>query len=190
VAHDRRGGRRVRVTGGALEYHDDPPLQREWAFPEPMGRRPVIIGFTMTDVVTIPSHLSVADVSTCMAVDAARDLADASTPPPEAVDALGRSEQTFVVEVVVRAAGVERRATARGQDIYAVTAPLVAEAVQRILAGQTLTTGVASAGAMFDAADFLRALAPHITVELPAPERADPAGARSPSTSRSAMLLR
>lgn len=41
------------------------------------------------------------------------------------------------------------------------------EAVQRVLSGRTLTTGVASAGAMFDAADFLRALAPHVTVELP-----------------------
>jgi hypothetical protein len=167
VSHDRRGGRRVRFTGGALEYHDDPLTRREWAFPRPMGRRQVIAGFTMTDVVTIPSHLSVADVTTCMAVEAAQDLADGDTPPPEAVDATGRSDQTFVVEVVVRAAGVERRATACGQDIYAVTAPLVAEAVLRILAGQTLTTGVASAGAMFDAADFLRALAPHITVDLP-----------------------
>ncbi len=69
---------------------------------------------------------------------------------------------------MVRAGDVERRATARGQDIYAVTAPLVVEAVQRILAGQTRTTGVASAGAMFDAADFLRSLAPYLSVELPA----------------------
>jgi hypothetical protein len=121
----------------------------------------------MTDVVTIPSHLAVPEVRTYMTVEAARDLASADTPAPEPVDALGRSDQTFVVDVVVRAGGVERRATARGQDIYAVTAPLVVEAVQRILAGQTLTSGVASAGAMFDAADFLRALTPHLSVELP-----------------------
>ena len=71
------------------------------------------------------------------------------------------------VDVVVRTSGVERRATARGQDIYAVTAPLAVKAVRRILAGHTRTTGVASAGAMFDAADFLRALTPHLSVELP-----------------------
>jgi hypothetical protein len=67
---------------------------------------------------------------------------------------------------MVRSGDVERRATALGQDIYAVTAPLVVEAVERILAGHTRTTGLASAGAMFDAADFLRALSPHLSVNL------------------------
>ncbi|MCX5379710.1 saccharopine dehydrogenase NADP-binding domain-containing protein [Streptomyces sp. NBC_00091] len=168
VSHERRGGRRVRFADGALQYHDDAPLpEQQWDFPEPLGRRAVIAEFTMADVVTVPSHLDVSEVRTYMAVEAARDLAAADTPAPEAVDALGRSDQTFVVDVVVGAGGVERRAIARGQDIYAVTAPLVVEAVQRILDGRTRTTGLASAGAMFDAADFLRALAPHVTVELP-----------------------
>ncbi|CAL9622812.1 hypothetical protein SUDANB176_05884 [Streptomyces sp. enrichment culture] len=43
-----------------------------------------------------------------------------------------------------------------------VTAPLAVEAVGRTLTGRTRTTGVASAGALFDAPDFLRALSPHI----------------------------
>jgi hypothetical protein len=55
---------------------------------------------------------------------------------------------------------------ARGQDIYAVTAPLVVEAVDRILTGRTRTVGVASAGEVFDAPDFLRALSAHISLEL------------------------
>jgi hypothetical protein len=42
----------------------------------------------------------------------------------------------------------------------------VVEAVERMLSGRTRSTGVASAGAMFDAADFLRALAPHVSVEI------------------------
>ena len=167
VSHQRRAGRRVRFTGGALEYHDDKASEQDWDFPEPLGRRAVIAGFTMADVVTVPSHLAVPEVRTYMTVEAARDLASEDTPAPEPVDALGRSDQTFVVDVVVRAGDVERRATARGQDIYAVTAPLVVEAVRRILAGQTRRAGVASAGAMFDAADFLRSLTPQLTVELP-----------------------
>nr|WSX53702.1 saccharopine dehydrogenase NADP-binding domain-containing protein [Streptomyces sp. NBC_00974] len=166
VSHERRAGRRVRFTDGALQYHDDTAREQDWLFPEPLGLRPVIAEFTMADVVTVPSHLDVPEVRTYMAVEAARDLAGEDTPAPEAVDALGRSDQTFVVDVLVRAGGVERRATARGRDIYAITAPLVVEAVQRILAGRTRTTGVASAGAMFDAADFLRALAPDLSVEL------------------------
>ncbi|MFD9573371.1 saccharopine dehydrogenase family protein [Streptomyces sp. NPDC059982] len=168
VSHERRAGRRVRYADGALRYHDDAAREAQWDFPEPLGRRAVVSEFTMADVVTVPSHLAVPEVRTHMAVEAARDLAGADTPAPEAVDGLGRSDQTFVVDVRVRAGGVERRATARGQDIYAVTAPLVVEAVQRVLSGRTRTTGVASAGAMFGAADFLRALAPHVTVELPA----------------------
>ncbi|GAB3673666.1 saccharopine dehydrogenase NADP-binding domain-containing protein [Actinocorallia lasiicapitis] len=167
VSHDRRGGRRVRFAGGELRYHDDAPVQREWVFPEPLGARQVIAEFTMADVVTLPSHLDVPEVRTHMTVEAARDLSGAQTPPPAPVDDLGRSDQTFVVEVVLRSGGDERRAVARGRDIYAITAPLVVEAVQRILDGRVRATGLASAGAMFDAPDFLRALAPHLTVELP-----------------------
>jgi hypothetical protein len=166
VSHQRRAGRRVRFRDGALDYHDDAPSEQDWLFPEPLGRRAVIAEFAMADVVTVPSHLAVPEVRTYMSVEAAKDLAAVGTPAPEPVDDLGRSDQVFVVDVVVHAGGVERRATARGQDIYAVTAPLVVEAVRRILAGQTRTTGVASAGAMFDAPDFLRALAPHVSVEL------------------------
>jgi hypothetical protein len=167
VSHQRRGGRRVRFADGALQYHDDGPAQQDWHFPEPLGRRRVIAEFTMADVVTVPSHLAVPVVRTYMTTEAAGDLAREDTPAPAPVDALGRSDQTFVVDVLVRAGGVERRATARGQDIYAVTAPLVVEAARRVLDGRTRTTGVASAGAMFDAADFLRALAPYLSVELP-----------------------
>lgn len=157
----------MRYADGALQYHEDAVREAEWSFPEPLGRRAVVSEFTMADVVTVPSHLAVPEVRTHMALEAAREVAGADTPAPEAVDDQGRSDQTFLVDVRVRTGGVERRATARGQDIYAVTAPLVVEAVQRVLSGRTLTTGVASAGAMFDAADFLRALAPYVTVELP-----------------------
>ncbi|PWK73000.1 short subunit dehydrogenase-like uncharacterized protein [Streptomyces sp. CG 926] len=166
VSHERRAGRRVRFTDGALRYHDDQLAQQEWDFPAPLGRRTVIAEFTMADVVTVPSHVDVPEVRTYMAAEAARDLAGADTPAPEPVDDLGRSDQTFVVDVLVRAGGLERRATARGQDIYAVTAPLAVEAVERLLSGRTRTTGVASAAAMFDAPDFLRALAPYLSVEL------------------------
>jgi hypothetical protein len=74
------------------------------------------------------------------------------------VDEHGRSAQTFLVEVVARSGGVERRAVASGRDIYAVTAPLVVEAAVRILAGEGDKAGVASAGARFDPKDFLASL--------------------------------
>lgn len=49
---------------------------------------------------------------------------------------------------------------ASGRDIHAVTAPIVAEATARILDGRVRGTGAGAAGELFDASDFLRALAP------------------------------
>ncbi|WP_033261334.1 saccharopine dehydrogenase NADP-binding domain-containing protein [Amycolatopsis vancoresmycina] len=156
VSRERRAGRRVRYAGGRLEYRDDALPSLEWAFPEPLGPRPVLGEFSMADIVTIPRHLQVRDVTSYMTLDAAEGLAAAGERD---------SAETFVVEVVVRAGGAERRIVARGEDIYAVSAPLAVEAVERILAGRTRVKGVAPAGEMFDAGDFLRALAPRITVE-------------------------
>lgn len=166
VSRQRRNGRRIRYTNGRLEYRDDDPPTLEWDFPAPMGTRAVIGEFTMADVVTIPSHLSIPEVRTYMTVEAARDVSAPDALTPAAVDERGRSAQTFLVDVVMRSGAVERRAVARGQDIYAITAPLAVEAVRRILTGQTKTVGVASAGEIFDAPDFLRALSPHISLEL------------------------
>ena len=51
VSRQRRGGRRVRYTGGRLEYHDDALPTLQWPFPTPLGPRAVIAEFTMADVV-------------------------------------------------------------------------------------------------------------------------------------------
>ncbi|RLP94877.1 saccharopine dehydrogenase [Micromonospora sp. BL4] len=167
VSRERRDGRRVRYTGGRLDYVEAGDLPRlEWDFPAPLGRRPVLGEFTMADVVTVPSHLSIPEVRTHMTTDAARDLAAPGTPAPAVVDELGRSAQTFIVDVVVRSGDTRRRVVASGQDIYAISAPLAVEAVHRILGGRTRTSGVASAGAIFDAPDFLRALSAHISLDI------------------------
>ncbi|MFF8638871.1 saccharopine dehydrogenase family protein [Streptomyces pilosus] len=166
VSRERRGAYRLRYSGGQWERRTDPAPTTEWAFPEPMGPRPVIGEFTMADVVTVPQHLSIPDVTTYMSAEAARDVVAPDTPAPTAADERGRSNQTFLVDVVVRSGGAERRITARGQDIYAVTAPLVTEALERVLTGRTKAVGVVSAGEIFDAPDFLNALAPHITLDL------------------------
>ncbi|MFF9813354.1 saccharopine dehydrogenase family protein [Streptomyces sp. NPDC014006] len=166
VSRQRRGSARIVYTNGRLEHRHDEPPALEWAFPAPTGPRAVIGEFTMADVITLPSHLSIPEVRTYMTVEAARDVVDPDAPAPAATDERGRSAQTFLVDVVVRSGGRERRAVARGRDIYAVTAPLAVEAVDRILTGRTRGAGVASAGAIFDAQDFLRALSAHVSVDI------------------------
>lgn len=168
VSRERRGERRLRYHGGQWEHRTDAAPTLDWDFPEPVGRRSVIGEFTMADVVTVPQHLSIPDVTTYMNIEAVRDIASTDTPAPTAADGSGRSAQTFLVDVLIRSGGAERRATAGGRDIYAVTAPLVVEALERVLTGRTKTVGVASAGELFDAPDFLRALAPHVTLVRPA----------------------
>lgn len=150
VSRQRRGGRRVRYRDGGLEYHDDPAPTLDWEFPEPLGTRPVIGDFSMADVVTIPSHVTVREIGSYMTVTAVDELVAAGE--------RGQDAETFLVEVTVRAGGEERRVHASGQDIYAVSAPLAVEAIHRILTGRTRTTGVAAAGRMFDAPDFLRSI--------------------------------
>jgi NAD(P)-dependent dehydrogenase (short-subunit alcohol dehydrogenase family) len=167
VSRQRRGGRRVRYTGGRLEYHDDALPTVQWPFPAPLGPQSVIAEFTMADVVTVPSHLAVPEVRTYMTANAATDLSAPDASAPTAVDERGRSAQTFLLDVLVRSAGTERRMIAAGQDIYAISAPLAVEAVDRILTGRTTTTGVASAGAVFNAPDFLRALSTHLSLHVP-----------------------
>ncbi|WP_206731356.1 saccharopine dehydrogenase NADP-binding domain-containing protein [Streptomyces sp. C] len=167
VSRERRGDVRLRYRGGEWERRTDAPPTLQWTFPEPTGVRDVIGEFTMADVVTVPQHLSIPDVTTYMTVEAVRDVATPDTPAPIAAGEGGRSDQTFLVDAVVRSGGVERRATAGGRDIYAVTAPLVAEALERVLTGRTTSAGVASAGEIFDAPDFLHALAPYIALDLP-----------------------
>jgi hypothetical protein len=121
----------------------------------------------MADSVTIPRHLRTPEIRTYMTVTPLKDLDDPDLSPPPATDKSGRSAQTFLVEVLARSGGAERRAVARGRDIYAITAPIVVEAAQRVVTRHSERTGVFAAGEIFDARDFLWSLCPkHLSVEI------------------------
>jgi len=165
VSAQRRDGRRIAYTGGRLQFREGDAPRTTWAFPAPIGTRPVVGEVTMADSATIPTHRDVPEISTYMSSNALEDLSAPDLTGPVAADERGRSAQTFLVEVVARSGNAERRAVASGRDIYAVTASLVVGAAARVLAGAGDTAGVASVGARFDAEDFLESLSPdHLTV--------------------------
>jgi hypothetical protein len=165
LLQQRGAGRLLCYRDGRLDYYNEAPPTSTWAFPAPLGEQPVIGEFNLADVATIPSHLKIPTVRGYLPLNAIADATSPDTPAPVAVDDRGRSAQRFVVDVVVRGGGAERRACAHGQDAYAITAPLAVEAVHRILSGRGSTVGVAAAGALFDAAEFLHAL-PDLRVEI------------------------
>jgi hypothetical protein len=166
VSKQRRAGGRVVFSNGRLELRSDAAPNLDWTFPEPIGRQAVVGEFTTADSVTIPRHLKTTELRTYMTLAPLKDLNDPDLSPPSAIDASGRSAQTFLVEVVVRSGNAERRAVARGQDIYAITAPLVVEATTRVVTRPDGMAGVFSAGEIFDAQDFLRSLAPTLSVDV------------------------
>ncbi|MHA7960333.1 saccharopine dehydrogenase family protein [Streptomyces sp. L500] len=166
VSRERREGRRLVHADGRLELRTDKAPTGRWSFPAPVGDQDVVREFTTADSVTISRHVSVPVIDTCMTSGAVQDVLAPGAPAPAPVDGLGRSAQTFLVEAVVRSGGTERRAVARGRDIYAVSAPLAVEAVRRVLDGRARRAGVAAPGELFDAGDFLASLAPHVSVEF------------------------
>lgn len=155
----RNTARRLIVTGGRPAPLPDPPPERSWEFPGEFGAQDVV-GLPFSEIITMARHLRAAEIHSYLNLAPLRDLRDPGTPPPEAADESGRSSQRFVVDVVARKGTSRRRISAAGRDIYAVTAPLVCEAVTRLLDGRSVRTGVAAPGEAFDAADFLDALSP------------------------------
>ena len=161
----RNTGQRFVFSKNRLERADPPPA-RTWNFPEPFGPQEVV-GLSFTETITISRHLRTPEILSYMSLAPLTDLRNPDTPPPSAADESGRSAQIFLVDVIVRRGNEERRATARGRDIYAVTAPIVVEAAERILDGRFKVAGVVAAGEVFDARDFLEALSPeHLSFEI------------------------
>jgi uncharacterized protein YbjT (DUF2867 family) len=148
---------RVVIRGGTLQPLELPARTSLWRFGGEFGEQEVV-ELPFTEVVLIARHLVVSDLHTLFSTGPLSDLRDPSTPPPTPADETGRSAQVFRVECEVRRGDACRRAAVSGRDIYAVTAPLVVEAMERVLGGKAV--GVLAPGALLDAADLLRSLSP------------------------------
>ncbi len=160
----RNTATRLVVDGGCLVPAASPAPRRDWEFPPPLGRQ-TVVGSPFAEIITMARHLPAPRIDTYLATVALEDIRNPATPAPRAVDETGRSAQQFVIDVVVRRGEEERRISAAGRDIYAVTAPLVVEAARRLIDGRAKVQGAAAPGEAFDAADFLAALSPrHLAI--------------------------
>jgi hypothetical protein len=156
----RNTAERMVIREGRLEPVAHAVPGRTWDFPAPFGVQDVV-AVTLSEMVTMSRHIRTRAATSYMNLAPLNDIRDAATPAPVAVDERGRSSQRFVMDVRVSDTSGERRATATGLDIYAVTAPLVVEACTRILkwpAGSK--TGACAPGEAFDSRDFLSSLDP------------------------------
>jgi NAD(P)-dependent dehydrogenase (short-subunit alcohol dehydrogenase family) len=176
VALDRWNPTRgTRLTGQRNSVHQifsanrlqDPesPHPHQWNFPPPFGRQEVAL-LPLAETVVISRHLRTSKIGNYINASSLADIRDPNTPPPTATDKTGRSSQIFAMDVVVRQGSAERRAIATGRDIYAISAPIVVEAADRVLSGRVKSSGVMAAGETFDAYDFLTRLSPHLAFEL------------------------
>ena len=156
-------------VGGHLTPAPSSPAQKNWHFAEPVGDQ-VVLELPFSETVLLSRHVKTAEHHNYLTQVAITDVLDPSTPPPKAADAMGRSAQNFVVEVVVTRGDEQRRACTRGRDGYAVTAPLTGEAVERLIKGQFRSAGAKTPGEIFDAEELLTALGPdHATFEVVTP---------------------
>ena len=161
----RNTGPRFVLSKSKLEVMADPP-RHSWTFPAPFGVQEMT-GLCLSEIITISRHLRAPEVHASMNLAPINDIHDPATPAPTAADESGRSSQIFLVEVRARKGLDERRAWARGQDIYAIAAPIVVEAAERAVAGLTKRYGVAAAGDAFDARQVLDSLSPaHLSLGL------------------------
>lgn len=169
VTGERNTARRLVISDGQLAPVHSPATEKVSNLPAPFGRQS-FVEIPFSEVPLIASHVRTRELHTFLTDTALRDVRDPSTPSPKPVDETGRSAQRFAVEVIIARGDERRRILAQGQDIYAISAPLICEAVERILSGRTSDIGAKAPAAIFDASDFLRALAPHLSIEVSALE--------------------
>jgi hypothetical protein len=158
----RNTAQRLVVTGGELVPVTPNAPGVTWDFPAPFGSQEAL-EVPFSEVVLLMQHLKIGQLRSYLNKSALQDVRDPNTPQPVASDDSGKSSQLFMVEVIAVKDGKTRKIVAQGRDIYAFTAPLIGEAVLRILQGEVRKScGANAPGAIFDARSFLRALAPEL----------------------------
>jgi hypothetical protein len=147
---------RLTISDGELTQLG-PSAPKTWNFPQPFGTQEVI-ELPFTETILLSRHVRVREMHNYLNQAPLRDLRDPATPEPVAADAQGRSNQHFLIDVIARSGDEERRVTASGRDIYAITAPIVVEAVERVCQSTRHNAGAFALGQLVDPDAFLASL--------------------------------
>ena len=150
---------RLALRDGRLQAIDTPE-SAAWVFSQPLGTQPVT-ELPFSETILMARHLPVREIRHFINEAPLLDLRDATTPPPTATDERGRSSQRFIMDVVATNGARARSVVAEGTDIYAITAPIVVEAAERILRDCLRRGGAFAPGELFEAVPFLESLTAH-----------------------------
>ncbi|MGC8535419.1 MAG: saccharopine dehydrogenase family protein [Rhizomicrobium sp.] len=129
---ERNTAQRVVVKHGRLTPLVPSDSVQDWVFAPPLGQQ-AMVELPFSEIITLSHHRKVGEIRSLLNRSALDDVRDTRTPPPVAEDDTGRSAQRFELAVRLVQNGLTRMASLRGQDIYAVTAPIVMEAALRVL---------------------------------------------------------
>lgn len=154
---------RVVVTNGQLaplSPSSSSAAVPNWRFSPPLGDQ-AMVELPFSEIITLAHHLEAGTIRSLLNRSALADIRDASTPAPTAVDDRGRSAQRFELAVRLVQHGATKMAAARGQDIYAVTAPIVIATAERLLASSYQRIGALALAEAVDPIELLRSLQGH-----------------------------
>lgn len=157
ITGQRNTARRMVIRDSRLVPLMQPEQDKTWNFSSDFGKQ-AMAEIPFSEAPLIARHLRVGTLRTYLNLRAVEDIRNPDTPPPLPADPSGRSAQKFTIDVRARQEDVERRIVIGGRDIYGSTAPLVVEALERILNAYSGLAGAHAPGAIFDAMAFLSAL--------------------------------
>ena len=131
--------------------------ERQWDFGGVLGTHDVI-QVPLSETIVLAHTDKFTRVRSYISTRAVTELLDPTTPQPDAIDAAGRSDQQFAMQVAVSRAGHTRVAGVAGRDSYYMAAPFIGEVIEQVLIDPPAAGGVRPLSSLVDASHFLRAL--------------------------------
>ncbi|MFD6352400.1 saccharopine dehydrogenase NADP-binding domain-containing protein [Nocardia tengchongensis] len=159
---------RIGYEDGQPRYGFVEPRQAVFAFPPPVGPRPMIAPVPFPEAVTVPRHTRTRAVEAQLT---AHTFAEDQAFTSEQVEPAARADSRFMIAAQALAATGSASGTLTGRDLWSAAALASVEAAVRLTEG-TAKSGVAAPAEAFDAVDFLHGLAARGAFELRLPDQA------------------